>query len=347
MNELTQVREQFLSRLQFYHQKSLQHLIASIPDREPRKYLYDLVTVYPKRGGKGFRPSLCLALCNIFGGNESEAMDSAISLELFHNAFLIHDDIEDESEDRRGLPTIHAEFGIPIAINLGDALNVLSIKPLMKNLQVLGPEVSWLIFSEIEHMVLESVEGQAIELSWRRDNEMELKEDDYLRMALKKTCWYTCIHPIRIGAIIATQGAINPDVFNRFGYYLGAAFQIQDDLLNLEGEKEKYGKEIGGDILEGKRTMMLIHLFNSCTPREKQWIKKYLAKPRLKRFPEETARVMKLMVKYNCLEYGRNAAKNLAGAALKEFYSLFGSFPESEDKSFLENMILYMIYRDK
>jgi geranylgeranyl diphosphate synthase type II len=203
------------------------------------------------------------------------------------------------------------------------------------------------VFTEIEHMVLESVEGQAMELGWRRDNDCNLKDDDYMRMILKKTCWYTCIHPIRLGAVIGSKGNINPDIFNRFGYYLGAAFQIQDDLLNLEGEKEKYGKEIGGDILEGKRTLMLIHLLNSCNRREKKQLENYLQMQRNQRTPESTAQVMEWMYRYDCINYGKNAAKNLAGAALKEFYSVFGSLPDSEEKQFIENMILYMINRDK
>jgi geranylgeranyl diphosphate synthase type II len=341
------IQQQFLTRLAKYRDSSLEHLIAAIPDREPKKYLYDLVTIYPGRSGKGFRPSLCLSTCKIFGGTETDAMNSAIALEIYHNAFLVHDDIEDESEERRGFKTLHAEYGIPIAINVGDAMNVLGFKPLMKNIFSLGPNLTWQVFNEIEHMVLESVEGQAMELGWRHENNCQLEDDDYLRMILKKTCWYTCIHPIRIGAIIGSKGKINADIFNRFGYYLGAAFQIQDDLLNLEGQKEKYGKEIGGDILEGKRTLMLIHLLNACSTKEGNELKKYLLLPRLKRSPEKLQYVMELMTKYDCFNYGRNAARNLAGAALKEFYTLFGALPDTEEKQFIENMILYMINRDK
>jgi len=341
------IREQFLSRLAHYKDESLKHLIAAIPDREPKKHLYDLVSIYPLRGGKGFRPGLCLSTCKIFGGTESEAMNSAIAIELYHNAFLVHDDIEDESEDRRGFPTLHAEYGIPIALNVGDAMNALAIMPLMNNILSLGPQLTWQVFKEIQHMALESVEGQAMELGWRRENNCKLDVGDYLRMILKKTCWYTCIHPIRIGAVIGSRGQVNPDIFNRFGYYLGAAFQIQDDLLNLEGEKAKYGKEIGGDIQEGKRTLMLIHLMNSSSAEENEEIKNYLLLPRAERTPEKVQQIMDYMRKYDCLNYGRIAARNLAGAALKEFYTLFGAFPETEEKQFIENMIIYMINRDK
>ena len=98
----------------------------------------------------------------------------------------------------------------------------------------------------------------------------QLTEDDYLRLVLKKTCWYTCIHPCRIGALIGTAGTIDADRFNLFGFLLGAAFQIQDDILNLVGDRSLYGKEILGDIWEGKRTLMLVHTLRECTADERE-----------------------------------------------------------------------------
>jgi Polyprenyl synthetase len=127
-------------------------------------------------------------------------------------------------------------------------MNAISIGSLTENIPVLGADLSYRIFHEAQHLVLQSVEGQALELGWTRDNAFELSEDDYLRMVLKKTCWYTCIHPCRIGALIGTAGAIDADRFNLFGFLLGAAFQIQDDILNLVGDRAQYSKEILGDI---------------------------------------------------------------------------------------------------
>src|SRR5687768_238333 len=140
-----------------------------IPDKEPRKYLYQLVGDYPQRGGKGFRPGLCIATCKAFGGTLERVLYSAISLELFHNAFLVHDDIEDNSYYRRNKPTMHQYNNTAIAINVGDAMNALSLKPLLMNKAVLGPSLSMKVIGEVEHMVTQSVEGQAIELGWRKD----------------------------------------------------------------------------------------------------------------------------------------------------------------------------------
>ncbi|MGB0787916.1 MAG: polyprenyl synthetase family protein [Marinirhabdus sp.] len=305
-----------------------------------------MVLDYPNRGGKGFRSGVCIAACKAFGGTEEMVVNSAASLELFHNAFLVHDDIEDGSEVRRNKPTMHEYNNIAIAINVGDAMNVLSIRPLMMNMNLLGPTMAWKVFSEIEHMVRQSVEGQAMELGWRKDNCCELTDDDYLKMILKKTCWYTCIHPLRIGAIIGSRGKIDPDRFNRFGYFMGTAFQIQDDVLNLVGEESKYGKEIGGDILEGKRTLMLIHLLNHATPKEKKKIVHYLKNCRGEGANSNAAWVLERMKHYNSIDYAKNVSKNMAGAALKEFYTSFSGVPDSKDKTVLESIIMYMVNRD-
>ncbi len=332
--------------LQSYKTLTTEAMLALLPSKEPKRYLYDLVPSYPLREGKGFRPGLCIATCRAFGGDTRWALNSAVALELFHNAFLIHDDVEDGSDFRRGKPTMNAEYGLPIAVNVGDAMNVLSLKPLMDNLTTLGPKLSWQIFAEIEHMVRESVEGQSLELGWVRDNVCDMTEADYLRMTLKKTCWYTCIHPCRIGALIGTGGEIAPDRFNYFGYYMGAAFQIQDDILNLVGEQRKYGKEIGGDIWEGKRTMMLIHVLNHCDSKQKEWLRAFLAKPRHQRTAEDVRQVYKLMDRYGSIDAARSSARQLAGAALREYFVAYGDRPDSKDKEMLQSLVLYMIERD-
>ena len=331
--------------LERYRSLTMQTLMAYLPSREPKRYLYDLVPVYPQRSGKGFRPGLCISTCGAFGGDAELALNSAVAIEIFHNAFLIHDDVEDGSEYRRGKATLHVEHGIPIAVNVGDAMNVLSMRPLMENIGLLGPELTWIVFTEIEHMVRQSVEGQAMELGWVRDNVCDLGEEDYLRMTLKKTCWYTCIHPCRIGALIATGGAVDADRFNRFGYYMGAAFQIQDDILNLTGDRRKYGKEIGGDIREGKRTLILIHLLGRCTEGEKDRLRRFLATPRPQRQEKDVRWVYRLLAKYDCIESARRSAYQLAGAALREFHVAYRGLPDSEDKRFIENIIFYMIER--
>ena len=340
-------RTQFvLSMLDRYRAVTMESLVAQLPQKEPRRYLYDLVSLYPQRSGKGLRPGLCIATCLAFGGSVRSVLPSAVAIELFHNAFLVHDDVEDGSLNRRGYPTLACEYGLPIAVNVGDGMNVLSIHPLMENLNKLGPTLTWRIFTEIEHMVRECVEGQALELGWVRDNVCDLTDDSYLRMILKKTCWYTCIHPCRIGALVGSGGSVDLDRFNRFGYFMGAAFQIQDDLLNLAGEEAKYGKEIGGDIWEGKRTLVLIHTLNHSTIREKKRLQSFLSVPRCDRSPADVLWVYEIMGKYKSIEYARKNARQLAGAALKEYVVAYGDLPDTPEKRFVGEIVSYMIERD-
>src|SRR5215212_4413053 len=127
------------SMLERYKAITMKALLAYLPSREPRRYLYDLLLSYPQRSAKGLRPALCIATCAAFGGTLESILRSAVAIEILHNAFLIHDDVEDGSEYRRGKLTLAAEHGHSIAVNIGNAMSVLSIRPLMDNLTELGP----------------------------------------------------------------------------------------------------------------------------------------------------------------------------------------------------------------
>ena len=163
-------------------------------------------------------------------------------------------------------------------------------------------------------MMQESLEGQAMELGWVRDNRCDVTDDDYLRMVLKKTCWYSFIHPCRIGALIATRDGVDLDRFNRFGCFLGTAFQIQDDLLNLTGDERRYGKEIGGDLLEGKRTLMLIHLLRQLNGDDQRRLEQFSgwSGPGVRWV---TPGGFELTRRRGSVDYGRIVARQLAGAA--------------------------------
>jgi geranylgeranyl diphosphate synthase type II len=336
----------FEAELASYRDRVMATIRASIPDREPKQYLYDLVSRHLERDGKGIRPALCIATCRAFGGDAEQALPSAAAIELLHNAFLVHDDIEDNSEYRRDRPTLHRQYGIPLAVNAGDAMNAMSLRVLKGNLTRLGPERSARILEEFDHMSIETIEGQAMELGWIRDNDCNTTEEDYLLMVLKKTCWYSFIHPCRIGALIAKPDMPNLDAFNRFGYYLGTAFQIQDDVLNLTGDRSKYGKEIGGDLLEGKRTLILAHVFKNGGPQEKQRLKAFLGKPRSQRLPREVAWVHDLLRSHGCIEYARKVARAFADSARCEVDTAYADASPGGDLDFVRSLLDYMVRRD-
>jgi len=322
-------------------------LIANaVPAREPKAYLYDLVRAQLSREGKGIRPALCLATCSAFGGQPDQALPSAAAIELLHNALLVHDDIEDDSEYRRDRPTLHRQYGVPLAVNVGDAMNAMSVRLLRQNIGLLGPELTARVFDEFDHMSIETIEGQAMELGWIRDNDCDTTGEDYLLMVLKKTSWYSFIHPVRIGALIAAPDRDDLDRFNRFGYFLGTAFQIQDDVLNLEGNRRKYGKEIGGDLLEGKRTLILAHLFENASPLEKERLRTFLGKPRAQRLPREVSWIYERLRAYGSIENARKAAKQFADGARSELESAFSGATPGADLDFLRSLLDYIVQRD-
>ncbi|HXN30536.1 MAG TPA: polyprenyl synthetase family protein [Polyangiaceae bacterium] len=307
--------------------------------------VYGLAADYPMRGGRALRASFCIAAARAFGAPTSDAVESAVSLELFHNAFLVRDDVEDESEERRGKPALHLLHGVPTAVNVGDALTVLGLGPLIRNRAILGPELAWRILQEAERMVRESVEGQALELRWRFDNALELTDEDYLRMTLKKTCWYTSIYPCRIGALIGTRRIGDLDRFVRFGFFVGAAFQIQDDLLNLTGDHARYGKEIDGDLREGKRTLMLICLLQRAAAGERARLRRILAQPRGEKTDADIRWIRDRMDHHEAIEYGRRVAHALAGAAQHEFNVAYADAPDSRDRRFIEALPCWVLER--
>jgi geranylgeranyl diphosphate synthase type II len=315
-----------------------------LPAKSPARYLYDLLADYPQRGGKMMRPSLCIATARAFGAQLEESLHTAVAIELLHNALLIHDDIEDESEERRGSPTLHLLHGIPLAINAGDGLSLLSLRPLIENQFKVGPRLALRILEETEQMARESAEGQAIELGWRRDNVVDLDDADYLTMVHKKTCWLAAIYPSRVGAIIGTRDGMDLEPFLRFGFFLGAAFQIQDDLLNLVAD-ERYGKERDGDIMEGKRTLMLIHLLRSIDATDRERLLAFLRLPREERSQTDVDWVHDRMIAHGSIEHTQQIAHGLAGAALHEFRSIFSAVPDSRDKRFIEGLITWVFER--
>lgn len=309
-----------------------------------RPYLDELIADYPLRGGKMMRSSLCIATARAFGARTEDALPSAVAIELLHNAMLIHDDIEDGSEARRGSPALHRLHGVPLALNAGDTLSLLSLRPLRENAARVGLRLALRIMEETERMAWESAEGQALELGWRRDNRLDLADDDYLTMVLKKTCWLATIHPCRVGALIGTRGRADLDAFFRFGFFLGTAFQIQDDVLNLAGD-ERYGKELNGDLLEGKRTLILAHAWRSAPAAGRRRMKALLSLPRESRDAKEVAWLRNLMDRAGSIDYARGVARGLAGAALREFEILFRDIPDSPDREFIRGLVLWVLQR--
>ena len=337
----------FLERLSWYRDMLGDTLAEGVPTWEPQRHLYGLVRDFLERSGKGLRPALCIATARALGGRAEDALPAAAGLEMLHNGFLVHDDIEDGSDWRRGVATMHRRAGVPIAVNAGDSMNALAMRLFRKAGERLGPAAAMRIFEEVDHLVVETLEGQAMELGWVRDNDLTVTTDDYLRLVLKKTAWYSFIHPLRIGALVANADDRDLDRFDRFGYLIGAAFQITDDVLNLNGNMARYGKEINGDLWEGKRTLLLTHAFGQANGADRAWIRSFLARPRERRLPREVLRLHDIIASNGSIEWARQAANAFAEAAAREFdASAFVGAPASPDLDWLRACIDYLVQRD-
>lgn len=253
--------------------------------------LRTLVVDYPMRPAKALRPALMFATAAAFGASKDRVLPSALAIELFHNAFLLHDDVEDASLHRRNQATLHAVHGAPIAINVGDALFALALEPLLDNTEVLGLGKALRVLSKFVDMCRITVEGQSAELAWIQQSRWDLSRGDYLRMVLRKTAWYTFVTPIVVGALVADapDGALR--ALARGAARVGIGFQIADDLLSIRGRPEVVGKDALGDLHEGKRTLVLLTALERATADDRARAIELLGKDRMsssaRRFVEE------------------------------------------------------------
>ena len=310
---------------------------------------YELLADYPTRPAKGLRPAFCLAAAASVGGDYDNAVNTGTAIELLHNAFLIKDDVVDQSLYRRGDATLNRKYGLALAANAGDALKILSMSPLIDNLSVIGVRKSLQVILEIQKMANRSVAGQITELTYVKTNRTDLKPADYFRLCEDKTCWYTTITPCRTGLIIGADRATAEqlDAFTRFALKIGLAFQITDDTLNLAASEKVYGKEINGDIMEGKRTLILIHALSSCTPAELREMRRILGTQRDTKSDADIRFVKSIIEKYGSFEYARRVATDFAKTARKILKDECDWMTEKRWKNFFLEQTDYIIYRKR
>lgn len=317
-------------------------MLDAMPDGEPVRWLYGPMREYPSRPGKALRPALCLSAGRAFGGRADDLLGIAVAIELLHNAFLVHDDVADGSEMRRGRPTLSASYGMAAALNAGDALAIVAGQVLRRATRRLDRDLSDLIWGEFDTMALRTLEGQATEVGWQTDNVEDIGPEDYLDLIMHKTCWYTTIHPLRVGAIVGSRGMAELTPLVRFGFHFGAAFQIRDDLLNLVGDQDLYGKEILGDLYEGKRTLPLVHLLSTAHGSDRVLARDYLQRTRAERSPELVLTVRRLMDEYGSITFTTDFAEGILLVAQEYFEQAFADAHPGPDLDFLKSLVPYV-----
>jgi geranylgeranyl diphosphate synthase type I len=300
---------------------------------EEDERIYGMLSPFIMRGGKRIRPVLALLSCGAVGGKYSDAIQPAAMIELFHNFTLIHDDIEDDSQFRRGEPTLHITHGIPIAINSSDALYTLIWK------KIVSMEMPSKRLMELQRMYAESfkrvVDGQGIEISWINSGRFDVKEQEYLKMIEGKTSALIGLS-CEVGAFLGNHEY--REILKNYGEKIGAAFQIHDDILNVTGDFKKYKKEIGGDISEGKRTLMVVYSLRN-SPKKKKLVSILTSHSKNKEDIEEAINILK---DSGSIEYASSYSDKLVKEAKEQIKEL----PDSKDKKSLIKIADYVISRE-
>ncbi len=315
----------------------LHSFFAHTDDIDINKYLYQPLQEFIDNAGKRHRPLICMLACKAVGGNPMDALKSAAAIEIFHNAALIHDDIADNSTLRHAQPCMHLTIGTPLAINAGD-MGLSSMIPSVLQDDGLSEHIKLQVIGELTQMSLRTIEGQALDLGWVAQNRFDLEVDDYIKMATLKTAYYSGATPLAVGAIIGGGTSEQVEVLRKFGKLTGLAFQIQDDLLNLVGQKESVGKDFRSDITEGKRTFAALHALNNS--KDCAELLKILESKTCN--PNCLERAVQIMIEAGSIDYTKEYASKLVIEA-KDL--LNPALDECEEKTILLNMANYFIER--
>lgn len=250
--------------------KSVNAYLANLKYERKPKGLYEPIEYVLSMGGKRVRPVLMLLSYNMYKDNPETILSSACALETYHNYTLLHDDLMDNAEIRRGHETVHKKWDANTAILSGDSMLVLAYErmaqcPKEKLAEVLS------LFTET---ALEIGEGQQYDMEF--ENRTDVKEAEYIEMIrLKTSVLLACA--VKMGAILADASAEDAENMYKFGEQIGLAFQLQDDFLDVYGDPAVFGKAIGGDIMSNKKTFMLINAFNHATAEQKAELSKWIA----------------------------------------------------------------------
>lgn len=306
----TQIFELFLNEYADLAGQVINALIPSGIHPDMERYLYGPLTKYSENGGKRHRPLICVAAARAVGGDHRRAFSSAAAIEHFHTAALIHDDIADEAEVRRGEPCMHLSIGEGLAINAGDlALSI--VNGIVMRDPLLDDATKVRVALELVSMAQYTVEGQALDIGWAQDGRYDLTLDDYFTMAIHKTAHYSGAVPLAVGAIVGGGTEEQIEGLRRFGLDTGLAFQIQDDVLNLVGVEEQTKKDFRNDITEGKRTLIVVHALENSTERDRL-IEILSARTK---DPEVLAEAVAIMEDAGSIQYARDYADNLVRSA--------------------------------
>ena len=250
--------------------------IASMEFPQHPQGLYEPIAYTLSLGGKRIRPVFMLLAAQLFNEHIEDIMDAAVSLEIFHNYTLLHDDLMDNADFRRGKPTVHKRWNNNTAILSGDAMFILSCKKMYNAVNHRCPQAMKVFLKT----VMEVIEGQQYDMNF--ESRTDVSQEEYFEMIRLKTgVLISCA--LKMGALLGGASLAEAELMYQYGAQIGLAFQVQDDYLDTFGDVNVFGKSIGGDILEGKKTFLLINAFRKATATQKlqmlDWLERTNCEP--------------------------------------------------------------------
>ena len=310
--------------------------IKAIPYPEQPSHLYEPITYTMDLGGKRLRPVLVLMACEAVGGDINRALTPAIGLEMFHNFTLLHDDVMDKADIRRGKPTVHVKWDDNTAILSGDAMLTMATQLIAQSPADVMPQVMDLY----NRTAMEIYEGQQYDVDF--ETRTDVTVDEYIEMIrLKTSVLLGCA--CKMGALIGGADEATAQLFYKVGENLGLAFQLQDDMLDVWGDEATFGKAIGGDIMNNKKTFLLINAMQRATGDHKVELSLWLSTPNASRavkVPAVTAIYDALNLRGLSLDainrYNDEALEALSKIAISD-----------EARSEFANFITRLVKRDK
>ncbi|MHB8930325.1 MAG: polyprenyl synthetase family protein [Melioribacteraceae bacterium] len=304
-----------------------------ILDKKP-KSLYDPCSYILSGGGKRLRPFLLLISAKAVGGDFKDVYNAATAVEVLHNFTLVHDDIMDNSNKRRGRPTLHNKYDLSTAILAGDSLIALAYESLLKDSKQHTAE----IVSTFTRGVIEVCEGQSL------DKEFEIRQsvsiNEYKKMIYKKTAALAQMC-CSVGAQLCGASKEQIKIVSDYGKNLGMAFQIQDDLLDIMAEENQFGKTVGSDLLEGKKTYLFLRALEKAKGKEKSALLNVIKKKGIER--TEIDKYRNLYIKLDVLKDAEREIMKYTKLALKNLSQL----PNDDGKNLMHWLANILINRDK
>jgi len=303
--------------------------------KDPKRF-YEAVRWLPMAGGKRLRPVIAMVVAKMFGADIEDIIPFALALELTHNFTLVHDDIIDEDEFRRGVPTVHTAFDIPTAIIAGDTLFAMAYRELSK-LKVKG-DILREILRDFSQMVIDLAEGEYEDVEFEKRDDVTL--DEYMEMIRKKTA--RIIQTACYGAsLISGQSTEIAEMMGEYGLNIGLAFQIQDDILGLIGDPKVTGKPVGSDIRKGKKTILVIYALNTLDSNRREELLTILKRP--EKTEDDIKKAVNLIISAGSVEYAKERAREYSKRAV----DILGRLPDNEYKDVLKFLANYVVERIK